>query len=122
MTQTVSPNPPVVPADNAHQISILYTLYDKYGNPTVGQNISVYSSVGDSYPNLTTNGFGQVGLTYGPQGIAQNITLYATATANSSVTSSENVTFYSTAPVNCALSADPQTMASLDANPYIRRM
>ncbi|MGB7807317.1 MAG: Ig-like domain-containing protein [Methanoregula sp.] len=118
MTQTVSPNPPVVPADNAHQISILYTLYDKYGNPTVGQNISVYSSVGDSYPNLTTNGFGQVGLTYGPQGIAQNITLYATATANSSVTSSENVTFYSTAPVNCALSADPQTMASLDANPY----
>ena len=117
ITQTLSPNPPVVPADNAHLISIQYTLYDKYGNPTVGQNISVQSSVGDSYSGLTTNGFGQVGLTYGPQGIAQNITLYATASANSSVTSSVNVTFYSTAPVNCALSADPQTMASLDANP-----
>ena len=84
---------------------------------TVGQNISVQSSVGDSYPNLASNSFGAVGLTYGPQGIAQNITLTATATANSSVTCSENVTFFSTAPVNWALSADPQTMPSLDANP-----
>jgi PKD repeat protein len=117
ITQSASPNPPIVKADMAQQISMQYTLYDKYGNPTVGQNISVQSSVGDSYPGLPSNGFGQVGLTYGPSGIARNITLTATADANSSVTCSENVTFYSTSPVNWALSADPQTMASLDVNP-----
>ncbi|MGA9087421.1 MAG: Ig-like domain-containing protein [Methanoregula sp.] len=116
ITQTTSPSPPDVPADMAHTVSLEYVLYDKYGNPTIGQNISVQTSAGDYYPALTSNQVGQVGLTYGPRGTAGNITLTATAAANSSVTCSENVTFYSTAPVNWALAADPQIMPSLDAN------
>ncbi|MGD0079438.1 MAG: PKD domain-containing protein [Methanoregula sp.] len=114
--QTTSPSPPDVPADMAHTVSVEYVLYDKYGNPTIGQNISVQTSSGDYYPNLTSNQVGQIGLTYGPQGTAENVTLTATAFANSSVTCSETVTFYSTAPVNWVLTADPQIMPSLDAN------
>jgi PKD repeat protein len=116
ITETTSPSPPDVPADMAHTVSLEYILYDKYGNPTIGQNISVQTSAGDYYPNLTSNQVGEVGLTYGPQATAENVTLTATAFANSSVTCSETVTFYSTAPVNWALSADPQIMPSLDAN------
>ena len=99
-----------------HTVSIEYILYDKYGNPTIGQNISVQTNAGDYYPNLTSNQVGAIGLTYGPQGTAENVTLTATAFGNSSVTCSETVTFYSTAPVNWALAADPQIMPSLDAN------
>jgi hypothetical protein len=113
---TTSPSPPDVPADMAHTVSITYILYDKFGNPTMGQNISVQTSAGDYYPGLTSNNFGYVGLTYGPQATAENITITATAVSNTSVTCSENVTFYSTAPVNFALAADPQTMPSLDVN------
>ena len=116
IAQTTSPNPPDVPADMTHTVSIEYILYDKYGNPTIGQNISVQTNAGDYYPNLTSNQVGAIGLTYGPQGTAENVTLTATAFGNSSVTCSETVTFYSTAPVNWALAADPQIMPSLDAN------
>ena len=117
IVQTSSPSPPMVPADMAHTISVQYILYDKYGNPATGQNISVQTSAGDYYPNLTSNDIGAVVLTYGPRGLAQNITINATAVANSSVTCSENVTFYQYGTVNWALSADPQIMPSLDANP-----
>jgi len=116
IVETASPVPPVVPADMAHTISVQYIMYDKFGNPATGQNISVQTTAGDYYANLTTNDVGAVVLTYGPRGIAQNITLTAISVANSSVSCTENVTFYNTAPVNWVLHADPQIMPSLDAN------
>ena len=116
ITATTNPTPPQEPADQASTISIEYTLYDKYGNPTVGQNITITSSLGESFSGLTSNDFGEIGFTYGPKAAAGTITLTATAVANSSVTCSENVTFYNTAPVNWVLSADPQIMPSLDVN------
>jgi PKD repeat protein len=114
ITALISPS--AVPADMVHTVFVVYTLYDKYGNPTTGQNITVQTSAGDSYPNLESNNFGQVGLTYGPRGTASNITITATAVSNTSVTSTVYATFYSTAPVDWALIADPQTMPSLDVN------
>jgi len=116
IAQTTSPSPPDVRANMADTVSVEYVLYDKYGNPTMGQNISIQTSAGDYYPNLTSNQVGEVGVTYGPQGTAENVTLTATASANSSVTCNTTVVFYSTAPVNWVLSADPQIMPSLDAD------
>jgi len=118
MSETVTPIPPIQPADNqaGHTVSIIYKLFDKYNNPSYGRNISILTTAGESFNNLTSNEFGQIFFTYGPRSTAGNITITATATENASVLQSQDVSFYSTAPVNMILDADPQTVASIDAN------
>jgi PKD repeat protein len=121
LTLITNPDPPQMPADQVSTIALQYTLYDQFGNPTVGQNITLRSNRGDSYPGLMSNDFGVVGYLYGPTSMAGNITLTATAESpkadGSFATLIKYVTFYNTTPVNWVLSADPQTMPSLDANP-----
>ena len=123
ITQAVVPASGSVPADGKTMISLTYTLFDRYGNPSVGQDLWVNATMKrpgqqDKRESrlLVSNSDGQVKITYGPEDSIGRATITATTAANSSVSVSQEVEFTSTEPVNMLLSASPQTMPSRDVN------
>jgi len=95
-----------------------YTLYDKFGNPTNNQYIWVNTSVSGEEKKFRSNNLGQVLLQYGPRSSIGVINITTTAISNSTyVTSSQTVEFMNTGAEIISLTANPDTLASLDANP-----
>ncbi len=122
MTQVYSPSGtlPTLPADGTSFFTIVYTLYDKYGNPTNGQSIWVNTSVPGEEMKFLSNNLGQVVVQYGPRSSIGIINITATAVANSTwVTRSQDVKFMNTGASIISLTANPDTMASHDANPIL---
>jgi hypothetical protein len=64
-----------------------------------------------------SNNLGQVVLQYGPRSSIGVINITATAVSNTTVTVSQTVEFMNTGAEIISLTANPDTMASLDANP-----
>jgi len=117
ISPTGTPNP-WVPADGVSKFSILYTLKDAAGNPAGNRSIHVVTSLLEEEPMiLTTNSDGQIMVTYGPKDTIGTVTITATSDDDPAVTCSQTVQFTNSAPVEMLLSANPQTMPSLDANP-----
>ncbi len=115
----VSVNPdadpePYQPADGESTFTLTYRLFDSWGNPAAGRDIRVATSLAGEGTVLTTNGTGVARLTYGPKDTTGRITVNATAVDNASVTASQVVEFVHTAPADMLLSANPQSMPSLD--------
>ncbi len=123
ISQEVDPQPPEIPADGLpeHIYTIKYTLLDKYGNPSGNQQLWVNTSMPGENQLFTSNGLGQVWVTYGPKSTTGHITINATTVAktdaNISVNISTVVGFYNTSPTNMDITASPESMPSLDANP-----
>ncbi|NVO66653.1 Ig-like domain-containing protein [Methanofollis tationis] len=115
ISPTGTPNP-WVPADGVSKFSILYTLKDAAGNPAGNRSLSITALPGEDR-TVTTNSDGQIMITYGPKDTTGTVTITATSDDDPSVTCSRTVQFTNTAPVEMLLSANPQTMPSLDANP-----
>ena len=121
----VTPSPVTWPADGTHAFNLYYNVYDQYGNPLDGANISVASNTGELFFTSTANG-GIAYAQYGPKDLTGTYTITATAIQNSSIlcTStgtvgycSQNVVYYSQDPVNMILTASPQSLVSLDVQP-----
>ena len=115
----VSVNPdadpePYQPADGESTFTLTYRLFDPWGNPAAGRDIRVATTLAGEGTVLTTNGSGVARLIYGPKDTTGRITVTATAADNASVTVSQVVEFVHTAPVDMLLSANPQSMPSLD--------
>ena len=117
ITQKVSPkgNPPTVACDGKSVFTIDYELDDKYGNPSTFHNLSIYTSAGESKV-ISSNSDGIVSITYGPKTGAGRYIITAVALENPSVSAVQTVQFVSGKPVNMVLTANPQTMASVDVN------
>ncbi|TAJ45282.1 hypothetical protein CUJ86_00595 [Methanofollis fontis] len=116
---TISPDgspEPWLPADGISKFSVLYVLEDGYGNPAGNRSVHLTALPGEDR-TVTTNSDGRIMITYGPKDTTGTVTLTATAADNDSVTCSALVRFTNTEPVEMILSANPQTMPSLDANP-----
>ena len=117
ITQVVSPpgNPPTVPADGKSVFSIVYTLFDVYGNPTNGQTIWVNTSINGEEKQFESNSLGQVVYTYGPRSTIGEIYITASSVANSTVISTpQKVKFKDTGAAIISLTANPSMMASGD--------
>jgi hypothetical protein len=120
ITQVYSPMgyPPTLPADGTSFFTITYNLFDKFGNPTNNQSIWVNTSVPGEEKKFLSNNLGQVVLQYGPRSSIGMINITATAVSNSTyVTTSQVVQFMNTGAEIISLTANPDTMASHDANP-----
>ncbi|HDS63119.1 MAG TPA: VWA domain-containing protein [Methanofollis liminatans] len=115
ISPTGTPNP-WVPADGVSKFSILYTLKDAAGNPAGNRSLTITALPGEDQ-TVTTNSDGQIMVTYGPKDTTGTVTITATSGGDTPVTCSRTVQFTNTAPVEMLLSANPQTMPSLDANP-----
>jgi len=112
-------SPAEVPADGNTKFSILYSLFDKFGNPANQQWVWVNTSVAGEEQQFKTDNLGEIAITYGPRSTIGIINLTATAVANKTVTISHNVEFTSTAATTMVVTANPETMASRDVNPSI---
>lgn len=101
------------------QFTIVYALYDQYGNVAGDRQIKVHvHSIAGSLTTgewtVTTNSMGKAVITYGPSERAGIVDIVATAVDNTSVSCSQRVGFYSTTPTKMVLTAVPQTIASRD--------
>ena len=117
--QTINPDvgtPPYLPADGTSKFYINYTLIDKYGNPSSGRTLWINTSLPGENKTVTSNTYGQISITYGPKYSIGNITIFAASVDNPSANCSRKVRFISTAPVSMLLTANPQSMPSLDVN------
>jgi hypothetical protein len=120
ITQVVSPpgSPPTLPADGKSIFMIIYTLFDKYGNPTNGQTIWVNTSVNGEEKQFKSNDLGQVAYPYGPRSTVGEIYITAASVANSTVISTpQMVKFMDTGAKIISISANPSTMPSRDVPP-----
>lgn len=119
-----------LPADGlpVNDMTITYTLTDKFGNPIHNSPIYCTSSDGQSatrYTNLN----GKVTLIFPAQDEAKVFTLNASTPANPSATCrdpynegycSQQIEYYNTDPVDMLFTANPQSMASLDVDSTTR--
>ncbi len=119
MTQVYSPSgsPPTLPADGVSYFTIIYNLFDEYGNPTNKQFIWVNTSVIGEERQLLSNNLGQVTVQYGPRTSIGEIDIIATSVGNSTLTLTQRVKFKNTGAEIISLTANPDTMPSQDANP-----
>ena len=115
ISQSVAPGgrPPTLTTDGTSRFTITYDLNDKYGNPSTGSNLSIYASSGESKV-ITSNNDGRVSISYGPKTQVGRYIITAVALENPSVSAVQTVQFLSGKPTNMLLTANPQTMASLD--------
>jgi hypothetical protein len=121
MIQVYSPSgsPPTLPADGVSYFTVIYNLYDEYGNPTNKQFIWVNTSVfGEEQKQYLSNNMGQVTIQYGPRSTIGEIDITATSVANSTLTLTQRVKFKNTGAEIISLTANPDTMPSEDANPF----
>lgn len=119
-----------LPADGlpVNDVTITYTLTDKFGNPIDNAPVLCESSDGQSatrYTNLN----GKVTVIFPAQDEAKVFTLNASTPANPSATCrdpfnagycSQQLEYYNTDPVDLLFTANPQSMASLDVDSTIR--
>ncbi len=86
MTQVYSPSgsPPTLPADGVSYFTIIYNLFDEYGNPTNKQFIWVNTSIPGEERQFLSNNLGQVTVQYGPRTSIGEIDIIATAVGNTS--------------------------------------
>ena len=119
MVQSISPSgtPPALPADGVKYFTIIYTLFDRYGNPTNGQWVWVNTSVAGENTKFQSNNLGQILVEYGPRSSIGLINITATTLGNTSVSLSQTVEFMNTGAEIVALTGNPSTLASRDVPP-----
>lgn len=119
-----------LPADGlpVNDVTITYTLTDKFGNPIQSSPVLCTSSDGQS-ATRNTNLNGKVTVIFPAQDEAKVFTLNASTTANPSATCrdpfsagycSQQIEYYNTDPVDLLFTANPQSMASLDVDSTTR--
>ncbi|WFN33570.1 VWA domain-containing protein [Methanogenium sp. S4BF] len=106
--------PPSIPADGASKFHLMYTLSDRYGNPSGNQAINFTSKPSGDDFTWRTNSDGQVKFTFGPFDDVATFNISATAVANTSVSINQEIRFASTSPDDMLLTASPQSMPSAD--------
>jgi len=117
ISASVSPASPI-PADGTGIYRIVYTVKDRYGNPAGNRSVNIAALPGEE-TTVRTNSLGTATISYGPKDSAGAVEVTATAADNASVTVTVPVAFMHLAPSDMLLTANPQTMPSLDANPSI---
>ncbi|RPI40823.1 MAG: hypothetical protein EHM53_00550, partial [Methanoregulaceae archaeon] len=120
MTQSVVPtgSPPTLPADGTSVFTIIYTVFDVYGNPTNTQTLWINTTVSGEDKQFVSNNLGQVVYPYGPRSSIGVIDITATSVANSTVKSTPlTVKFKDTGAAIISLTGNPDMMASRDVPP-----
>jgi hypothetical protein len=96
------------------QFTIVYTLYDRFGNPSPNSSLVLTTDLGGTQ-YYTTNLDGEVSIKYGPKGTVGSSTLTAIAQENTSVMDLSVVWFVWPSDI-MQLVAIPQLMPSLDVD------
>lgn len=113
ITQTVTPGgkPPTLTTDGLSKCTINYLLSDKFGNPSIGRTLSIFTTAGERRV-ISTNNEGKVTISYGPKTGPGRYTITAQSQDNPKVSAVQTVQFLSGKPTGISFTASPQTMAS----------
>ena len=109
-------SPSQIPANGVDKFTILYSLFDKYGNPANQQWVWVNTSVPGEEQQFKADNLGQIAITYGPRVTVGVINITAISVVNNTVAISHQVEFTNTAATTMVLTANPEVMASRDVN------
>lgn len=128
----VSVNPPGVgennpwvyagtnPDDDLLKFTLTYKVLDKYGNGLQLKPIDIVILAGAEREDLTitTNSTGYAAFKYGPRSMAiRDVVVTGTPRDNQTISVLSLLDFISTNPEDMVVTANPQSMASRDANP-----
>ena len=108
------------PSDESRKFTFTYKILDQYGNglELTDVNVTILAGAERTDIPLTTNATGYTSFKYGPRPRAiYDLVVNANPSENQSVYQLFTVDFVSTDPIDIFITANPQTMASLDANP-----
>jgi hypothetical protein len=113
LSDTNTTDPHTALANGVDKFNIYYTVYDQFYNPVSGVTVQWSSSEGVT-ATYGTNYQGVVYLQYGPSDALKDLVITA---RTGEVTKTDRVSFISGEPVYFDLSANPNVIASLEANP-----
>jgi hypothetical protein len=118
INQVVSPGgyPYPYTKTDGSKFTFVYTLLDQYGNPAGNRGIQITTNVPGEQTTIMTNSNGIAAFFYQKDTVGL-YTLTATAVDNATVTCSQTVEFIAANPTTMLLTANPQTMPSLDVKP-----
>ncbi|MCP1714242.1 hypothetical protein J2T58_000069 [Methanocalculus alkaliphilus] len=119
----VSPVTGTAPADGETTFTIRYYFSDQYGNPAGAQKINFHVTGPTGVleePSKTTSSLGEILLTYGPLSTIGTFEITCSPVENPSFNNTITLAFHNSEPVEMLLTANPQMIASRDANPDSR--
>ncbi len=96
---------------------IKYTLFDKFGNPTNNQYIWITTSVPGEEKKFLSNNLGQVVVQYGPRSSNRHNKYYRNSCFKQHRHHQSGSEIHEYGAEIISLTANPDTMASHDANP-----
>lgn len=106
--------------DPSLKFTLTYEVLDQYGNGLQLKDIDIVILAGAEREDitLTTNSTGYASFKYGPRSLAiRDLVVTATPRENQTVSVTTLLDFISTNPEDIVITANPQSMASRDANP-----
>ncbi len=107
-------------SDDLLKFTLTYLVFDEYGNGLQLKPIDITILAGAEREDLTitTNSTGYASFKYGPRSMAiRDVAVTAVPSDNQNVSKQFALDFISTNPENMVVTANPQSMASRDANP-----
>lgn len=111
-------NPPYITADGFSRYFVTYTLYDEYENPVSDRIVNFSTTIpGEEQYLPATTDLGEVKIFYGPKDQVGTVTLNAVSIDNPNAKVNNTVKFINSTAVEMLITANPETMPSIDAVP-----
>jgi Mg-chelatase subunit ChlD len=108
--------PPYIEADGFSRYFITYTLYDEFGNPVSDRIVNFSTTIpGEQQFLPATTDLGEVKIYYGPKDQVGTVTLNAVSIDNPNAQVNNTVKFINSTATEMLITANPETMPSIDA-------
>jgi hypothetical protein len=114
----VNPSEMRLPGDGTSYFTIIYTFYDRFGNPSPNSTVDFTTSLGGEAREIMTNGYGEATIRYGPKTSIGMVKLTTTSRHNTSVESILNLMFTSSDGTSFDVGVNPANMPSADVSPF----
>jgi len=107
-----------LPGDGTSYFTIIYTFYDRFGNPSPNSTVDITTSLGGEDREIMTNRYGEATIRYGPKNSVGTVKLTATSRLNTSVEEILNLMFTSSEGTSFDVGVNPVNMPSAEVTPF----
>jgi hypothetical protein len=118
MTTAVDPVGLRVPGDGESKFTIIYTLIDRFGNPSPNSPLYIHTSIDGEERNVYTNEDGCAILTYGPKTSIGRVLFSADSVSNPAVRDDVELLFTSSDGTWFEAYANPSNIPSFEVKPF----
>ncbi|MDG6251609.1 hypothetical protein, partial [Methanocalculus sp.] len=118
MTTSVDPSSRCVPGDGESTFTIVYQLFDQFGNPSPNSPLYIHTSIDGEERNVFTNEDGYAILTYGPKTSIGLVTFYADSRLTPTVRDDVELRFTSSDGTWFEAYSNPSDLSSYEVKPF----